>query len=135
MTSSRVAYELAAVLVPLGIIGAVLAALCAVVAAVAIVRGAGGVAGGAVGIWIPCAVLSLTASFANQWVPVLVAGAALGGMLVIGAVVRGIVSAGEPRRIAARAASVSVAEPAAEPAPASRPSASTSTGTVPALAG
>ena len=81
MTSSRVADELAAVLVPIGVVGMVLAVLCAVVAAVAIVRGAGGLAGGAVGVWIPVAVLSLTASFANQWVPAIVSGAALAVML------------------------------------------------------
>lgn len=93
MTTFRMANELAAVMVPLGIIGAALAVVCAIVAGAAIMRGAVGLSGGAVGVWIPFALLSFTASFANQWVPLLVAGAALVAMLIIGGVVRGIVKA------------------------------------------
>lgn len=91
MTTFRMANELAAVMVPLGIIGAALAVVCAIVAGAAIMRGASGLSGGAVGVWIPFALLSFTASFANQWVPLLVAGAALVAMLIIGGVVRAIV--------------------------------------------
>ena len=93
MTTVRVASELASVMVPIGIVGAALAAVCAIVAAVAIVRGAGGLSGGAVGLWIVCALMSFTASFANQWMPLLAACAALVAMLVIGGVVRAIVGA------------------------------------------
>lgn len=93
MTTSRMASDLAAVLVPIGWAGAVIAVLCAIVAAVAIVRGAGGLVGGAVGVWIVGALLSVTASFGQQWIPLIAACASLAAMLVIGAVVRGIVTA------------------------------------------
>lgn len=93
MTTMRVASDLAAVMVPIGYVGAALAAVCAVVAAVAIVRGAGGLSGGAVGVWIVCALMSFTASFANDWMPLILACAALVAMLVIGGMVRAIVSA------------------------------------------
>ncbi|WP_449407020.1 hypothetical protein [Microbacterium maritypicum] len=115
--------------------GAVLAGLCALVAAVAIIRGAGGLAGGAVGVWIPAAVLSLVASFANQWTPLFVSVALLVGLLVIGVVVRGIVNAGEPSRAAARerkAAAIAAAPPVTTPAPAA--TSSPATGSIPALA-
>ncbi|ALX65929.1 hypothetical protein [Microbacterium sp. XT11] len=115
MTSSRVASDLAAVLVPIGVVGAVLAALCAIVAAVAIVRGAGGLCGGAVGVWIPCALVSSFAGFANQWIPLIVAGAALAGSLTIGAVVRSLASAsGYERPELARAHAVTVTAGAPE---------------------
>lgn len=93
MTTMRVASDLAAVMVPIGYAGAALAAICAVVAAVAIVRGAGGLSGGAVGLWIVCALMSFTASFANDWMPLILACAALVAMLVIGGMIRAIVSA------------------------------------------
>lgn len=141
MTSSRVASELASILVPLGMAGAVFAALCAIVAAVAIMRGAAGLAGGAVGLWIPGALLSSTASFASQWTPLLVSGVALVAMLVIGAVARGVVNAGEPARQAAREAraaaivdAVTLADGAAPAAPRTTKPATT-TGAQPALAG
>jgi hypothetical protein len=120
MTSSRVASDLAAVLVPIGVVGAVLAALCAIVAAVAIVRGAGGLCGGAVGVWIPCALVSSFAGFANQGIPLLAAGAALAGSLTIAAVVRSLVSAsGYERPEVARADAAAVGAAAPE-APADR---------------
>jgi hypothetical protein len=100
----RVASDLAAVMVPIGYVGAALAVICAVVAAVAIIRGSGGLSGGAVGVWIVFALMSFTASFANQWMPLILACAALAAMLVIGGVVRAIVSAagvGRPERAAA----------------------------------
>lgn len=93
MTTMRVASDLAAVMVPIGYVGAAVAAVCAIVAAVAIVRGAGGLTGGAVGLWIVGALMSFTASFAREWTPLILACAALAAMLVIGGVVRAIISA------------------------------------------
>lgn len=93
MTTWRVASDLAAIMVPIGVAGAVIAGLCAVLAGIAIVRRAGGLTGGAVGVWIPAAMLSSVAGFANQWMPLLLASAALVGMLVIGGVVRGVMNA------------------------------------------
>jgi hypothetical protein len=98
MTTFRLANDLAAVMVPIGMVGAGLAVICAIVAGVAIMRGAGGLSGGAVGVWIPFALMSFTASFANQWLPLIVSGAALAAMLVIGGVVRAIVNVAEPGR-------------------------------------
>ncbi|WP_217185002.1 hypothetical protein [Streptomyces sp. AC495_CC817] len=129
MTSSRVVSDLAQILVPIGVVGAVLAGLCAVVAAVAIVRGASGLTGGAVGVWIPFALVSSLAGFASQWIPLIAAGAALVGMLVIGAVVRGIVNAAgidRPHPVREDAA-------AAAPAAAVATAAPVSTGAVPTL--
>lgn len=146
MTSSRMAHELAAFLVPLGIFGAAVAVLCAVVAGIAIARGAGGLAGGAVGLWIPAAVLSLAASFANDWAPLIVAGSALVGMLVTGTTVRVIAGSAESRAARRHAvsavevtpvAAVSSVAPAATMTPATvtpRAASSTSTGSMPALA-
>lgn len=155
MTSSRVAHELAAFLVPLGIIGAAVAVLCAVIAGIAIARGAGGLAGGAVGLWIPATVLSLTASFAHEWTPLIVAGAALVGMLVVGTVLRVIIGSAESRAAlhpataaAAAAADVTPISTASSAVPSAvstatsstpatatpRAVASTSTGSMPALA-
>nr|WP_157797324.1 hypothetical protein [Microbacterium barkeri] len=107
MTTMRVASELAAVLVPIGYAGAALAAICAIVAAIAIIRGAGGLTGGAVGVWIVCALMSVIASFAQVWTPLILSGAALVAMLVIGGVVRGIINAGRRRVQARRRAQVS----------------------------
>lgn len=106
MTTSRVASELAALLVPIGVVGAVLAGLCAVVAGIAIVRGASGLTGGAVGVWIPFALMSLLAGFGNQWIPVISAGAALIAMLIIGTVVRAMVTASGYERAAKPVATV-----------------------------
>lgn len=92
-----------------------LAVLCAIVAGIAIMRGAAGLAGGAVGLWIPSAMLSTTASFANQWTPLLVSGIVLVAMLLIGAVTRGIVNAGEPARESARAARAQALADAPDP--------------------
>lgn len=93
MTTSRVASDLAAIMVPIGVVGAVLAVVCAVVAAVAIARGAGGLTGGAVGVWIPAAMVSSVAGFGSQWTPLIVSGSALVGLLVLGGVARAIVRA------------------------------------------
>ena len=122
MTTMRMASDLAAILVPIGYVGAALAALCAIVAGVAIVRAKAGLTGGAVGLWIVCALMSFTASFASQWMPLIVSGAALVAMLVIGGVVRGIVNAsglGRPDREVDEALPTAVpaskAEPVAKP--------------------
>ncbi|WP_226534027.1 hypothetical protein [Microbacterium paraoxydans] len=93
MTTMRVASDLAAVMVPIGYVGAAIAGACAIVAAVAVIRGSGGLAGGAVGLWIVGALMSVTASFAQEWTPLILSGAVLVGMLVIGGVARAIVSA------------------------------------------
>ncbi|MGH3688977.1 MAG: hypothetical protein ACRDT7_02360 [Microbacterium sp.] len=93
MTTMRMASDLAAVMVPIGYVGAALAAIFAVVAAIAIVRGAGGLAGGAVGGWMVAALLSVTASFAQVWLPLILACAALAAMLTLGGVVRALVNA------------------------------------------
>lgn len=134
MTSSRVASDLAAFLVPIGVVGAVLAGLCAVVAAVAIIRGASGLTGGAVGMWIPAVLISSVAGFANQWIPLIVAGAALIAMLVIGGVVRSIVTAaGFDRPTESEAVATTEEAPApARPAPA-RPALAASTSVVPVV--
>ena len=98
-------------------------------------RGAGGLAGGAVGLWIPRAMLSSTASFASQWTPLLVSGIALAAMLVIGAVARAIVSAGEPARQTMRTARAEALADAPDPQPVARATTAPSTGSQPALAG
>ncbi|MDT0157871.1 hypothetical protein Q9R19_09575 [Microbacterium sp. ARD32] len=80
--------SLTAFFVPVGVAGAVIALACALVAAFAIARGAAGLAGGAIGVWIVGAMLSLAASFADLWLPLLVAVGALGAAVVGGALLR-----------------------------------------------
>jgi hypothetical protein len=72
------------VFVPIGWAGAGIAVICAVVAGVALARGAVGLCGGAAGVWIVGTMLSVAASFANDWSPLIVSIAALTGMLIIG---------------------------------------------------
>ncbi|WP_146115342.1 hypothetical protein [Microbacterium sp. MYb62] len=127
MTTLRVASDLAAVMVPIGYVGAALAAICAIVAAIAIIRGAGGLTGGAVALWIVCALMSLTASFASVWMPLILAGASLAAMLVIGFVVRAIANAAGVER-----ADRTVEEALPIPVPASKAAAVTTS--KPALA-
>lgn len=123
MTTMRVASDLAAVMVPIGYAGAVLAAIFAIVAAIAIVRGAGGLAGGAVGLWIVGALMSVAASFAQEWTPLIVACGSLVAMLIIGGVVRALVNAAGAGR-----ADRTVEEGLPKAAPASKaPTAATST--------
>ncbi|MFJ6428803.1 hypothetical protein [Microbacterium maritypicum] len=98
MTTLRMASDLAAVMVPIGYVGAALAVIFAIVAAVAIVRGSGGLAGGAVGLWIVGALMSFAASFAREWTPLIVACAALAAMLIVGSVVRAILNAAGAER-------------------------------------
>lgn len=99
MTTMRVASDLAAVMVPIGYAGAALAAIFAIVAAVAIIRGAGGLAGGAVGLWIVGALMSVAASFGQDWAPLILACGALVAMLIVGAIVRAIVNAAGDGRV------------------------------------
>jgi hypothetical protein len=95
----RVASDLAAVMVPIGYVGAAIAGICAIVAAVAVIRGSGGLTGGAVGLWIVGALMSFTASFAREWMPLILACAALVAMLVIGGVMRAIMTAAGVGRV------------------------------------
>lgn len=134
MTTMRIASDLAAVLVPIGYVGAVLAALCAIVAGVAIVRGKAGLSGGAVGVWIVFALMSLTASFASDWTPPILAGAALVAMLVIGGVVRAIVNAAGGGRVdRAVVDALPQAVPAAKPEFASVTKPSLATASIPVV--
>jgi hypothetical protein len=126
MTTMRVANDLAEVMVPIGYVGAAIAGACAVVAAVAVIRGSGGLVGGAVGVWFVGALMSFTASFAQQWLPLILACASLVGMLVIGGVVRAIVSAaGVGRTDDPAADALPRATAAVKPAAASRPALAT----------
>ncbi|UPL14034.1 hypothetical protein [Microbacterium galbinum] len=118
MTTAAIARDLAGFLVPIGWIGAAIAVVCAIVAGAAIARGAGGLSGGAVGVWIPAALLSSTASFAHQWLPLIISGAALGAMLVLGGIVRAIISAADNGRMTRSAARAAAVVEAAQPAPA-----------------
>lgn len=88
MSTLAVTNTLVSVFVPVGIAGAVIALTCALVAAFAMARGSAGVCAGAVGVWIVATMLSLSASFASEWMPVLVSLAAMGGALVIGGIAR-----------------------------------------------
>lgn len=88
MSTLALANSLMSVFVPIGVAGAVIALACALVAAYAIARGAAGLAGGAIGVWIVGAVLSVSASFASLWTPFFVAAVGLGAALVIGTVLR-----------------------------------------------
>ncbi|MFJ4045965.1 hypothetical protein ACIPV2_09505 [Microbacterium sp. NPDC089987] len=88
MSSLAVANTLASVLVPIGNAGAVLAIVCSLVTAFALARGAAGLAGGGGGVWILGAMLSLCASFASVWTPVIVSVGALAAAFVVGTVVR-----------------------------------------------
>lgn len=118
MTTLRVANDLASVLVPIGYVGAAIAALCAIVAGIAIARGAGGLTGGAVGVWMVGALMSVTASFGSQWLPLIISGAALVVALTIGGIVRGMVSAaGLPRRAEASVDALPVTAPSKAAAP------------------
>jgi len=117
MTTWRMASDLAAIMVPIGVVGAVLAGLCALVAGIAIMRRASGLCGGAVGVWIPAAMLSSVAGFANQWMPLLLSGALLVGVLVLGAVARGVMDA-TGFELPVRKADAATDAAAAAPAPA-----------------
>lgn len=113
MSTLAVTNTLVSVFVPIGMAGAVIAIVCALVAAFALMRGSAGLAGGAVGVWIVGAMLSMTASFAALWTPLIVASAALGGALVIGAIGRHVIT----RKPAAAPVVVAAAAPAAKKKP------------------
>ncbi len=91
MSTLAVTNTLAMFFVPIGMAGAALAIACALVAAFAVARGAAGLAGGAIGVWIVGALLSLAASFATEWMPLLVALSALAAGLALGGVIRMLV--------------------------------------------
>lgn len=128
MSTLAVTNALESVFLPIGIAGAVIALLCALVMTFALARGAAGLTAGAAGVWIVGALLSLAASFGNQWMPALVAVIALVGALVLGAVLRAA-SAPLRERAALRAErrGVEIAT-AAEPATVVAPTALPTTG-------
>lgn len=106
MSSLAVANMLASVLVPIGNAGAVLAVVCALIFALAFARGSAGLAGGAAGVWILGALLSLCASFATVWTPVVVSLSALAAAFVVGVLGRVLLRAARrPRAESAAAAS------------------------------
>jgi len=117
MSTLGLTNTLVSVFVPIGVAGAVIALVCALVAAFAIARGAAGLAGGAIGVWIVGALLSVSASFAALWTPFFVAAIGLGVALVAGTVLR---VAFAPL-LARRAAAVEQAEVEAESAAAKAP--------------
>lgn len=88
MSTLSMTKALMSVFVPLGIAGAVIALICALVIVFALARGAAGLAGGATGLWIVGALLSMAASFASLWTPLFVSLGALGAALVVGAMLR-----------------------------------------------
>jgi hypothetical protein len=87
-----VAHGLAGVFVPIGMFGAFVAAVCAAVATVALARGAAGLCGGAVGVWIVGAMLSVASSFADEWLPLAVSGGALAVGLCVGGILRAVLA-------------------------------------------
>lgn len=107
MSSLAVSNTLASIFVPIGIIGAVLAVICASVAGIALARGAAGLFGGALGVWIAGALLSIATSFAGAWLPVVISLAALTVALVLGGIARAVFASLPPR--------VAALETAAEP--------------------
>ncbi|WP_243228502.1 hypothetical protein [Microbacterium sp. CIAB417] len=116
VSSTAVANGLAGLFVPIGIVGAGIAVLCALVAAVTIARGSNGMAGGAIGVWIVGALLSVAAVFATVWMPLLVSGVALVAALVIGGIVRAVLSARPERPVPERADEQTVPAKPAVPA-------------------
>ncbi len=97
MSTIGVFRDLAAFFLPFGIIGAVIAVACAIVVLLAVARSAAGVVGGATGVWIVGAVMSLASGFSGQWIPAIVAGSALIVALVAGLGLRVAVRAIEAR--------------------------------------
>jgi len=106
---------LAGFFLSVGFVGASIAVICAIIALVALARGAAGLAGGATGCWIVGALLSLTAGFAGQWLPLAAAGAALVAALVLGSIAHALI-----RRIPAKPAPVEVSVET-DTAPVTRP--------------
>lgn len=129
MTTLAVANALAAVLVPLGFIGAALAAVCAVVVGIALARGSAELCAGGAALWIPSALLSGAALFAQEWLPLLASGAALAVMLLLGAAMRAIGNAAR-RTVSAPAVDRTVPAPTVRPAAASAATPAASTGSI-----
>lgn len=115
MSTLAVTNTLATFFVPIGIVGAALAIVCALVAAFAIARGAAGLAGGAIGVWIVGALLSLAASFATQWMPLFVALIALAVGIVLGGVIRMLVATTRVKPVTAPIETLSQGVPADKP--------------------
>lgn len=88
MTTVAVANSLMAIFVPVGVAGAVIALACALLAGFAMARGWAGLCAGAVGVWIVGTMLSLSASFASLWLPVLISLAALATAIIVGGLAR-----------------------------------------------
>ena len=118
MSTLGLTNTLVSVFVPIGVTGAVIALACALVAAFAIARGAAGLAGGAIGVWIVGALLSVSASFASLWTPFFVAAIGLGVALIAGTVLRVVLGPLLARRAAAAERVEFEAESAAAKAPA-----------------
>lgn len=106
VSSAMIANDLAAIFVPIGMIGAGIALLCALVAAIALAVDSAGVTGGAIGGWLVGALLSMAAAFAQEWMPVAASGVALVGALVLGGVARVVVKAVARRAPASAEAAV-----------------------------
>lgn len=117
MSTLGVASQLAAILVPIGIAGAIIAAVFALAAGIALAFGAAGFVGGSVGGWIVGTLLSLTASFGSEWMPVLGALGALAVALALGGLIHALVIAGGGARTAFAPAEASVAPAAIPPKP------------------
>jgi hypothetical protein len=118
MSTLGLTNTLVSVFVPIGVTGAVIALVCALVAAFAIARGAAGLAGGAIGVWIVGALLSVSASFAALWTPFFVAAIGLGVALIAGTVLRVVLAPLLARRATAAERVELEAESAAAKAPA-----------------
>ena len=118
MSTLGLTNTLVSVFVPIGVTGAVIALACALVAAFAIARGAAGLAGGAIGVWIVGALLSVSASFAALWTPFFVAAIGLGVALIAGTVLRVVLAPLLARRATAAERVELEAESAAAKAPA-----------------
>lgn len=93
MTSLAVAGALSTIFVPIGFAGATWAVICALVAGFALARGSAGLCGGAAGLWIVGALLSVASAFTSEWSPLLVSLAALAAALTVGGLVRAGIAA------------------------------------------
>lgn len=98
MTSSGVVQGLAEFFLPIGVFGAGFAAVCAIVAGMALVQGRAGLCGGAVGMWIVGAMLSVSSGFSGEWTPLLTAVVALAVALAVGGGIRAVVVGRRPER-------------------------------------
>jgi hypothetical protein len=97
MSTLAMTRALASIFVPIGITGAAIALVCALIVVFALARGSAGLAGGAIGVWIVGALLSAAACFANAWMPLIAALAALGVALVAGGLMRAAVRGARAR--------------------------------------